>query len=107
MARLIEASCEGGVVTVSGRTITAEILSQGVESSLGVVILDGDKAFYIANSHEDIKEVIEDVVGLIDQVQTVLTGLDGVTVSPGSQAAAIAQLGVLKDTFESKAEALR
>jgi hypothetical protein len=107
MARVLEATCEAGIVTVSGLQITAEILSQGVEASSGVVILDGEKAFYVANTYEDLSEIIDEVCGLVDQISTVLTGLDAVTTVPASNAAAIAQLGVLKTAFEAKMEALR
>lgn len=108
MSKVLAASCEAGVVTCEGKVIAgAEILCEGIESSEGVLIIDQEKSYYLANTQPDLKEVIESLVEIITQVGAIATALDAVTVSPGSAAALITQLTVLKTTFETKKDLLR
>lgn len=96
MTKIIAADCSGNVVTADGKTVVAEVLSQGTKPSEGVLALDGLKAVYLTSNAADIKKLIEDVVAIINQVSVVLTGLDGVTTTPGSNAAGIVVLTTLK-----------
>lgn len=100
MTKIIAASCEANIVTVEGKEIDAEILSQGMKSSEGVVAVDKDKVVYLTSNAADIKKAIEDLTAIIQKVIEIATGLDAVTVSPGSQAANIALLTTLKTQFE-------
>lgn len=95
------------MVKVGDLTIAnAEILSNGVGKSTGILIFQGDKQIYIPSNAKDIEALIQGVSDIIGQVALVLTGLDAVTVSPGTQAAAIAQLQVLKTQLLATKEGL-
>lgn len=108
MSRVLEATCEAGVVTVEGLVLEdAVILSEGVASSEGIVIIQGGAAYYVASRALDLKEVIESLVEIITQIATIASGLDAVTVTPGSNAAAIAMLTTMKTQFELKKDNLR
>lgn len=100
MTKIINATCENETVTADGFEVEAEILSQGKKASEGLLAIDQDKAVYITSSAEDIKKVIEDLTAIVQKVIEVATGLDAVTVSPGSQAGNIAMLTTLKAQFE-------
>jgi hypothetical protein len=98
LSKVINATCANNEVTAQGqKVLTATILSQGKKSSSGILILDQDKQTYVTSNASDVKDLITSLEGLIDQISIILTGLDAVTVSPGSQAASITQLGVLKN----------
>jgi len=108
MSSVLQATCEAGVVTVDGKEITPTlVLSEGVQSSQGVLIIDGDKSYYVAKTSLDLIAMIESLVEIITQVATVATTLDGVTVSPGTATAAITQLNLLKTQFEATKDQLR
>lgn len=107
MSKILDASCVAGVVTVEALPIDATILSQGFAESTGVVVLEEEKATYITSNSEDIEEIITQIGGLIDKIILIATSLDAVTVSPGTAAANIAALGVLKTTFMLKKDNLK
>lgn len=90
--KLFSATCENGVVKVSGITVNATILTAGTESSSGMFILEGSVGYYVASNTSDLVSLISSVYSLLNSVKTILTGLDGVTVTPGTQAGAIAAL---------------
>ena len=96
MAKVLEASCSGGMVTVLGVTISdAIILSSGVGDSQGIAIIDKGTVFYVASSALDLVDLIEKLKETIDQVVTICTGIDSATNAPAAQASAIAQLAAL------------
>jgi hypothetical protein len=100
MSKIIDASCQAGVVTADGVPVTtAEVLSEGVASSTGILVMDEDRQYYVTSSAQDLSGMIESMTTILEQIIVVVTALDGVTVSPGSVAAAITQLGVLKTQF--------
>jgi hypothetical protein len=107
VSKVLEASCQAGVVTIEGQAVPCEILSEGVGSSTGTAIIDEDKAYYIAKNSGDIKKAIEDLSSIIQQIEVILTALDAVTVSPGASAAAIAALTALRTTFSLTKDTLR
>ncbi len=86
MARIIAATCVSGQVTVEGFPIEATILSQGVASSEGIVILQGATAFYVASNALDLKDVIEKTAELVNLCATLFTaigaGMTGPTTAP-------------------------
>ncbi len=93
----MEATCEGGTVTAGGAVVAeADILSAGVGQSDGVLLLDNDKAKYIASNASDISDLIVSLCTIIEKVALIATGLDSVTLSPGGQTANIAALTALK-----------
>lgn len=107
MTKLLDATCEAGVVTIEGQVVEAEILSQGTKSSEGSALIDRDKVVYLTSNADDIKKLIEDVTALVQQLTLIVTGLDGVTVPPGTQAANIVLLTTLKTQFELTKENLK
>lgn len=107
MSKFFEASCEDGVVTYQGVEVPAEILSAGLGSSTGLLFFQKDRAFYLPSSASDIDGLIERLVELTTQLETILSGLDAVSTTPGSQAANITQLGVLKDELDESRGTLK
>lgn len=109
MSKILEASCDAnGKVTADGAEVPeAVVLSLGKKASTGVLLLDGEKACYFPSSATDIQDLIENVVGIIDQTKLILAGLDAVSTSPGSQASNIAQLEVLKTQLDQTKEQLK
>lgn len=101
MSKVLIASCEAGKVTVEGQEIDAQIFSEGVAKSDGILIIDKGQKYYFAKTSPDTITVIESVVEIMDQLATILTGLDGATNSPGAQSANITQLNVLKTEFDA------
>lgn len=109
MSKILNATCnESGVVTAEGQAVPAAVvLSEGKQASAGVLLLDGEKANYLTSSAADIKTLISSLVEIINQIATIASGLDAVTVSPGGQAAAIAQLQSLKTELDATKEELK
>lgn len=108
MSKILQATCVAGVVTAEGIPVpAADVLSEGVMASTGILVMDEDNATYVTSNASDIKTMIENLGSLLDQVIVVLTGLDAVTVSPGSMAAAIALLTTAKTTFVATKEVLK
>lgn len=109
MSKILAATCNAaGVVTADGVPVVgAIVLSEGKKASSGVAVMDGDKVWYLTSSATDIKDLITSMVEITNQIATIATALDAVTVSPGSAAAAIAQLQVLKTQLELTKETLK
>ncbi len=107
MSKMLEATCVGGVVTADNVPVAADILSEGVSQSEGILILDGDTAKYLAKTSPDLKTLIETMVTILNQTITILTGLDAVTVSPGGQTAPIALLTTMSTQLNASKELLK
>lgn len=109
MSKILNATCNAtGVVTAEGQTVPAAVvLSEGKKQSSGVLLMEGDKATYVTSNASDIKSLIESLVTIINQIATIATGLDAVTVSPGSAAASIAVLQTMKTQLEATKEQLK
>ena len=103
MSKILDATCDAaGVVTANGQTVpAAEVLSEGTKASEGLLFLEREKARYLPSNATDIKDLIESLVTILNQTITILTGLDGVTVTPGSQAANITTLTNLKTQLDN------
>lgn len=87
MSKVLSASCSQGKVTAEGIVVTtAEILSEGVGSSEGVLILEEDKQTYVAKTSPDLKTTIEKTVAALNKVASILTaigaGMTGPTTAP-------------------------
>lgn len=84
MSKALPASCVGGIVTAGGVPVpAADILSEGVGPSEGVLILDEDEAKYIAKTSPDLKATLEQLISALDKTvealgkaSSALTGLD-------------------------------
>ena len=109
MSKIIDATCsDDGVVTSEGFEISnALILSEGTKESEGVLLLQANKPTYITSNASDIKELIESLVEIINQIATILSGLDAVSTSPGSVTSMITQLQNLKTEFEQTKDSLK
>lgn len=77
MTKLLEATCENNVVKVGGLVVEAEVVTQGKQSSTGIVLLNEDRAFYIATNTTDIVTVIEKLSSVLGNISGALTGLQG------------------------------
>lgn len=112
MSKLLEASCIAGVVTSEGVPVpSAEILSQGIGASTGFLILDGDKAYYVAKTSPDLDTTLGKVITALQQVVVALGILDakpigtlapapGAAVSIGLVTAAATELTALKASLK-------
>lgn len=109
MSKILSATCDAqGKVTADGvEVVGAIVLSEGKKASSGVAVMDGETVWYLTSSATDIKDLITKMVEITNQIATIATSLDGVTVSPGSAAAAIAQLQVMKTQLEQSKETLK
>lgn len=109
MAKILEATCSAGVVKVGSLVIDpVTILSLGdAPESTGTLLIDEDKAYYIASNATDIQSLIESMVAILDKIILIATGLDAVTVSPGGQAANILQLTLLKTQLDLTKDVLK
>jgi hypothetical protein len=105
MAKVLEATCEAGVVRYQGRVVSAEILSEGVESSEGILILDRENAYYVAKTSPDLKMIITDLKAILDQIVSVLGPIDGAAGS--GQAGGISGIASAASAFDAKKESLR
>jgi hypothetical protein len=77
MSKILQASCVGGVVTASGVPVpAATVLSEGVGSSSGVLLLDEDKATYVAKTSPDLKTTLTKIISVLGQLTTALTLID-------------------------------
>lgn len=119
MAKIIEATCEAGVVTADEVPVTAaDILSEGVRSSEGILLLDENKAKYVTSNAEDIKDAIDKLNDILGQASDLMssivtdtifipgTGGASLIFPPGFSAgkasldAAIEELNAMKDNLK-------
>lgn len=76
--KALSATCENKVVTADGVSVpAAEILSEGVGASSGVLIIDEDRAKYIADTTPDLKVALEKIIAALGQVSSALSTLAG------------------------------
>jgi len=108
LTKLLEATCEAQVVKVGTATVSgAQILSEGVAASTGLLFLDGPKSKYVTSSASDVKALITSMVSILDKCLEILTGLDGASTSPGSQSAKIVELTTLKTQLNTSKDNLK
>lgn len=112
MSKMLEATCVGGVVTAGGfPVVAADVLSEGVGPSQGVLILDEENAKYLTSSAPDLKTTLDQVASTLSTIATALTSIGammtGPTTAPPPTLAAdvaliqatVAQLQTLKETL--------
>lgn len=118
MSKILAANCQTKIVTVKNIPVpVAEIFSEGVGESEGILILDEDKAFFLNSSASDIKTLLEKIGTILTDLTGALTTLDtaGFNTGAGSASApsppiiqdkitaiqnAALELGILKDTLK-------
>ncbi len=72
MSKTLPATCAAGIVTALGVPIDADILSEGVGSSEGVVILDDEDATYIPKTSGDLDTTLDKLINALTQVKVAL-----------------------------------
>lgn len=82
MAKILEAQCALGVVTVGGVPVECEILSEGQGASNGILVLDQDRAYYIASSALDLKATLTKVVSALNSITNALTSIGAAMTGP-------------------------
>lgn len=96
MSKVLAASCVNGKVTVEGFELSnVEILSEGDGASTGVVIIDTDRAYYLAKTSPDLDTTLAKVMEALEGIK-VAVGPDlqfaltliGSSVGPSEGAAA-------------------
>lgn len=76
---MLDATCEAGVVTADGVPVPgAQILSEGVGASSGVLLIDEDRARYVAKTSPDLKTTLEKLIVALDKTVAALQAIDGV-----------------------------
>jgi len=79
MSKMLEASCVGGVVTAGGFIVVeADIQSEGVGASEGILLMDEDKAKYLAKITPDLKTTLTKLSSCIDTIKSALQAIDSV-----------------------------
>lgn len=112
MTKMLEATCVAGVVTADGvPVVSAEILSEGVGASSGVLFLDEDQAKYIPKTSPDLKTTLEKIASALSSIASALTTIDGKptgTLPPAPAAAAsIAQISAVQVEISALKEVLK
>lgn len=77
MSKALQATCVAGIVIADSVPVpVATILSQGVGSSSGVLILDDDKATYIAKTTPDLETTLTKLISVLTELTSALTSID-------------------------------
>jgi hypothetical protein len=99
MSKILDATCSAaGTVSSEGVTVpAAEVLSEGNQSSSGLLFIEGEKARYLPSSATDIKTTIEKVCSALTEIANTLTaigtGMTGATTAPpGTLATSVAAI---------------
>lgn len=112
MSKALDATCTAGVVLADGiPVIGATILSEGVGSSSGVLILDEDRQTYIGKTSGDLKIALEKIASALSQIATALTTIDSKpagTLAPAPAAAsAISAISAVQAELTALKEVLK
>lgn len=108
MSKVLLASCDAqGRITVGEKVVEGLVLSEGTKPSQGLLVLDKGEVFYLPSNATDIKDLIQSMVAIVNQIAVIAAGLDGVTTSPGAQAANIATLQTLKTQLDQMKGSLK
>lgn len=74
MSKIVAASCVAGVVTVGGLPVPGvTLLSEGVASSEGILIIDVDRTYYVTNIGNDLDTTLEKLIAALEKLSTALT----------------------------------
>lgn len=87
MSMILQASCSNGVVTCEGLPIQdVTILSEGIGPSVGALLMQGGKLYYIAKTSPDLKTTLDKLNTLIPKLvntfSLIATGMTGPTTAP-------------------------
>lgn len=85
MTKVLEATCTAGVVLVGTLPVpTAEILSAGVGESSGVLLLDEDRAAYIADTTPDLETTLAKLSSSLGDISSALTTIANTLTAIGA-----------------------
>lgn len=114
MSKLLPATCsQASIVTADGVPVEgAQILSEGKQSSSGLLLIDGDKVWYFTSSASDLKTAIGKIADALQAAATGLnaagTALDGIASGSGAPVtAAASQITPLVTELTQLKEALK
>lgn len=118
MSKILPATCDdqGQVFCEDYIVPEAIVMTEGKQSSEGILILDKDLARYLTTHTSDIKSLLEKISGALDQVASGLEGLDtaaflvaatGGVASPPIVASNISQIRSLKGELDDLRGALK
>ncbi len=112
MSKVLDATCLAGVVKVGALPVAgADILSEGVASSSGILVMDEDRKTYIPKTSGDLVTTLEKIADALGDIASALTLLDGKptgTLPPAPAAASlITSIQATKAEVEALKEALR
>lgn len=83
MSKALEASCVAGIVKVGQTPVPgATLLSEGIAPSEGILILEEDKATYLAKTSPDLKTTLDKVSSAITKISTILTSIGAAMTGP-------------------------
>lgn len=83
MSKILKASCVGNVVKVEDFVIPdADILSEGVGESDGLVFLEDDEATYLTSNASDIKQSLNSIQSALTTIATTLTSIGAAMTGP-------------------------
>lgn len=83
MSKILEATCLAGVVTCEGRAVlTAEILGEGVGPSIGALLMEQGKQYYIPKTSPDLETTLENLVDVLTTIATALTSIGAFMTGP-------------------------
>jgi len=103
MSKVLNATCEGNVVSAEGVQVPGvTVLSEGVSASSGILILEEEKKTYLAKTSPDLKSALQLIISALTSIDT-----NGYIISSGPDvpggpkaASAISQLTALKDALK-------
>lgn len=110
MSKVIEATCENELVTAEGVVVeSAEILSEGVAASEGVLVMDKEKTYYLAKTSPDLKSTLEKLISTLTQIASALTAIDAKPTGGSGSAPVPAATGNVSsiNTLKSELTALK
>lgn len=75
MSKILNATSNAtGIVSVEGQVVPGvQVLSEGKQSSSGLLFLEDDKKTYLPSSATDVKSTIEKTISALDKVGLALT----------------------------------
>jgi hypothetical protein len=86
LSKVLQATCDAtGKVTADGVIVAgAVVFSEGKQASSGLLLLEGETAFYIPSSATDIKTTLEKLISILTDVTSALTTLSTIATSIGA-----------------------
>lgn len=87
MSKIRKASCVSDIVSIDSKVVIgAEIFSDGMGESEGLLIQDEVNTFYFASNASDIKTLLTKLIDIVGKTNAILTniglGMTGPTTAP-------------------------